>query len=43
VAFIGIVLLPIVLLFDLIMIIVAAIKASDGERYRYPICIRFVK
>ena len=40
---IGIFLLPIVALFNLIMMIVAAVKASNGERYRYPMSLRFVK
>jgi len=30
-------------IFDLVMIILAAIKANGGERYRYPLCIRFIK
>jgi len=28
---------------DIIFCIIAAIKANNGERYRYPICIRFIK
>jgi uncharacterized Tic20 family protein len=40
---IGILLLPAVLLFDLIMKVVAAIKASNGEYFRYPLSIRFIK
>lgn len=27
----------------LIMVFVAAVKAGDGVRYRYPACIRFIK
>lgn len=30
-------------LFDLIFVIIAAIKANEGVRYRYPVCIRFIK
>ena len=30
-------------IFDLIVIIIAAVKANDGERYRYPASIRFIK
>ena len=30
-------------LLDVILAIVAALKASNGERYRYPITIRFVR
>ena len=39
---IGIVILPILGLFSLIMIIVASIKANDGVKYRYPLTIRLV-
>jgi uncharacterized Tic20 family protein len=39
---IGIVILPIIALFSLIMIIVASIKANDGEKYRYPLTIRLI-
>lgn len=42
-ALVGFVLVPAVGLFDLIMTIVAALKASDGVQYRYPICLRFIK
>jgi len=40
---IGFILLPAVVLFDLVMTIMAAIKASNGEWFRYPLTIRFVK
>jgi uncharacterized Tic20 family protein len=39
---IGIVLLLLVALFSLIMIVVASIKANDGEKYRYPLTIRLI-
>jgi uncharacterized protein len=39
---IGIVILPLLGLFALIMIIVASIKANDGVKYRYPLTIRLV-
>ena len=39
---IGIVILPLIGLFALIMIIVASIKANDGVKYRYPLTIRLV-
>lgn len=39
---IGIVILPIIALFALIMIIIASIKANDGVKYRYPLTIRLV-
>ena len=40
---IGIVLIWIVGLFDLIMTVIAAIKANNGERYRYPFTLRLIK
>ncbi len=40
---IGFVLLPAVYIFDLIFLLIAAVKANDGERYRYPLTIRFIK
>ena len=39
---IGIVILPILGIFWLIMIVIASIKANDGEKYRYPFTIRLV-
>ena len=42
-ACIGIILLPAVGIFDLVCIIIAAIKANNGEHYRYPLTIRLVK
>jgi hypothetical protein len=40
---IGIVLLIALLMFDVVMVIVATVRANSGERYRYPLCIRFIK
>ncbi len=40
---IGIVILIAVGLFNIIYIIIAAIKANDGIKYRYPLCIRIIK
>lgn len=40
---IGVFLLPVIAIFNLIMLIVAGIKANDGIKYRYPINIRFIK
>jgi hypothetical protein len=40
---IGFVLLIAVGIFALVMTIIAAVKASGGDRYRYPLCIRFIK
>ena len=42
-AAIGLVMLPIFLIADFILIIVASVKVSDGESYRYPLTIRFLK
>ena len=44
-ACIGFVLAPAVLITDIVLIIVAAIKTNDGYHYRYPpyLIIRFVK
>jgi hypothetical protein len=40
---IGFVLLPAVYIFDLIVLLIAAVKANNGEHYRYPLAIRFIK
>ena len=40
---IGIFLLVLVGVFSLVMIILATIKASEGEKYRYPFNIRLIK
>jgi uncharacterized Tic20 family protein len=40
---IGILLLLAVAVFDLVFIIIAAVKAYNGESYRYPLTIRFIK
>jgi uncharacterized Tic20 family protein len=40
---IGLFLLPAVYIFDLIFLLIAAIKANNGERYCYPLSIRFIK
>lgn len=42
-ACIGIVLLPLVGVVDLIFLIIASMKANNGESYRYPLTIRFIK
>ncbi len=42
-ACIGSFLLPAVVIFDLVFLLIAAVKANDGERYRYPLTIRFIK
>jgi uncharacterized Tic20 family protein len=40
---IGIPLLAALALFDLIFVIIAAVKANEGVAYRYPICLRLIK
>jgi len=40
---IGFILLPAIGVFALIVIIIATIRANNGEMYRYPLTIRFVK
>ena len=39
---VGIILLPAVLVTWFVLVIVAAVKASNGEYYRYPFTIRFL-
>ena len=40
---IGFVLAPLVGITDIVLLIIAAIKANNGEHYRYPLTIRFIK
>ena len=40
---IGLLLLPIVGVASLILTLIAAIKANDGESYRYPFTLRLIK
>jgi uncharacterized protein len=40
---IGFVLLLVLLLAELILVIIASVKANQGETYRYPLTIRFIK
>lgn len=42
-ALIGFILLPIVMLLNLVLCIVAGIKANSGESYRYPFALRLIK
>jgi uncharacterized Tic20 family protein len=42
-ALIGIPLVLGLLLFDLIVVIIAAVEADTGQPYRYPLTIRFIK
>ena len=40
---VGFVLMPVVGIADLVLCIIAAVKTSRGEEYRYPVNIRFIK
>jgi len=44
---IGAFLIPVVVvivgIFDLVFLLIAAVKANDGHHYRYPLTIRFIK
>lgn len=40
---IGILLIWVVWLADIIFCVMAAIKASKGENYHYPVCLRLIK
>jgi uncharacterized protein len=42
-ACIGVIVIPAILVADAILSIIAAMKASNGELYRYPLTIRLVK
>lgn len=41
--FIGFVLFGVLVIFQIVVIIMASIKANDGVKYRYPYTIRFIK
>lgn len=40
---VGALLMPLILVLDIVFSIIASVKASNGEDYRYPLCIRLVK
>src|SRR5688572_33505779 len=40
---IGIVLLPAIIVLNLVLVVIAGVKAANGEFYRYPLTIRFIK
>jgi uncharacterized Tic20 family protein len=42
-ACVGFFLLPAVIIVDLIFLLIAAVKANNGQSYRYPLTIRFIK
>ena len=39
---IGICLLPVLLVFEIVAVIIAATRAANGQFYRYPMTIRFI-
>lgn len=39
---IGLFILPVLMIASLILVVIATIKASEGERYRYPLTFRFI-
>ena len=41
--FVGFVLFPVAVITNIVLTIIASIKASHGDLYRYPLTIRFVK
>ena len=40
---IGFVLLPAIVVLNIVLVIIAGVKAANGEFYRYPLTIRFIK
>ncbi len=40
---IGFALIALIAVFHFIVVIIAAVRAKDGEKYRYPLTIRFVR
>ncbi|MFH0790822.1 MAG: DUF4870 domain-containing protein [Candidatus Omnitrophota bacterium] len=40
---IGFLLMPAVAIFNIVMVIIAAVKTNKGEDFRYPLCIRLIK
>jgi uncharacterized Tic20 family protein len=40
---IGIVMMPLIAIFDVALTIIAGVKAANGEHWRYPLTIRFIK
>lgn len=39
---IGFLFLPVLAIFHIVVVIIASIRANEGESYRYPLCIRFL-
>jgi len=42
-ACVGVVIPVVISIVDLVFLLIAAVKANDGEHYRYPLTIRFIK
>ena len=42
-AFVGIVLLPVVAVWSLVLAVIATVKTAQGEWYRYPLTIPFIR
>ncbi len=40
---IGFLLLPAIVIASIVFVVIASVKTSNGESYRYPLCIRFIK
>ncbi len=40
---IGFLLVPLVIVFNVVMIIIASVKVSNGEDFRYPLSLRLIK
>ena len=41
--FIGFILIPVLIVTDIVLIIIATVKTNKGESYRYPFTIRVIK
>jgi uncharacterized Tic20 family protein len=41
--YVGLLVFPALVVFAIVVTILGAVKASTGEAYRYPLCIRFLK
>ncbi len=41
--FIGFLLIPVILIADIVLTIMATVKANNGELYKYPLTIRLIK
>ena len=39
---VGFGILPVLIIADVILVIIASVKASSGEKYRYPLTLRLI-